>query len=213
MSKKKLTKKQIKEKILKQVKRIPLGAHIAIFGSNPATKLWGFIETHNKYSNVPTHSAIYVGAGKHLVLEAGKWVEFNSLDGYLKKKNVRVVAQWYEDIKQSDEQKLKDRIYWFEGKKFFYDLFGYAGFILRFIPILRKIAKPSRRLFFCSELVATIYEGDINSKHSDIKKWGIIRPISAKMTPTQAAPVDIYNFMKKARGCKSITVKKKGERI
>jgi len=202
-----------KKRILNKLKEVPLGAHIAVFGSNPFTKLWGSLETHMKKKNVPTHSAIYVGKGKHTILEATKWLEFNTIEKYLKKKKVKVVAQWYKDITQEEGQELKTRIYFFTGKKLFYDVFGYAGFVFRLFPFLTKLLPQSKKLFFCSELVATIYEGDSESRWKEIRSWDVIESVSVKSVPSSVAPVDIYSYMKKQKDCKTLVIKDRGEKI
>jgi hypothetical protein len=139
-------------------------------------------------------------------------VEFNEIFKYLKKKKTKIAIQWFEDISMHEGIELHHRIIWFAGRKFFYDIAGYAGFFTRLIPFLRKIFKPSNRLFFCSELAATIYEGDKQSKHETIKKWDKIRSLSSKPTPTSTAPVDIYYSMLKNGRCKTMLLKEKGEK-
>lgn len=206
--------KKIKKEIQDRLDQIPVSAVITIFAKNPATKLWGKIETHQ--SEIPTHTAIYVGqwdSRKDVILEACKYLEFNELYRYLEKDNVKITAQWYTDIKMRDGTELFRRIIWFAGRRFFYDIAGYAGFFTRLIPFLRKIFKPSNRLFFCSELAATIYEGDKKSKHKTIKDWHLIRVVSSKPTPTATAPVDIFYYMLKNRYCKTLLIKDKKEKV
>lgn len=205
--------KQLKKEIQDKLKQIPIGAHIVIFGKNPATKFWGWLETHRK--DIPTHSAIWVDTWKgkeNVVLEAVKWVEFNGLEKYLKKKKTKIVAQWYTNLTMEESMELHKRIIWFANRKFFYDLSGYANFITRLLPFLRRIIKPSNKLFFCSELVATNYEGDKNSKYKTIKLWEKIRNYSVKPTPTNTAPIDGYSYMFKNKYCKTMIIKEKGEK-
>lgn len=207
--------KKIRREIQDRLDQIPIGSHIVIFGKNPATKLWGWIETHRK--EIPTHSAIYLGTWegrKNVILESVQFTEFNELYKYLKKDNVKIVAQWYTDLTDKEKIEIYHRIVWFSGRKMFYDVAGYLGFFTRLIPFLRKIIPPSNKHPFCSELVATIWEGDKNSAYETIKKlWLFIRAFSSKPNPTATAPVDGYAYQLKNNHCKTLLIKDKKEKV
>jgi len=207
--------KKIKKEIQDRLDQIPIGAHIVIFAKNPATKLWGWIETH--YKEIPTHSAIYIGewdGRKNVILESVQYTEFNEIYKYLKKDNVKIVAQWYTDLTVNEKIEIHHRIIWFAGRKFFYDIAGYAGFFTRLIPFLRKIFPPSNKRPFCSELVATIWEGDKKSAYETIKKlWFFVRAFSSKPNPTATAPIDGYSYMLKNNHCRTLIIKDKKEKV
>lgn len=205
--------KKVRQEITDRLNRVPIGANITIFGKNSVTKFWGKVETH--WDKIPTHTATFagdMGKEKDMILEAKMWVEFSPISGYLKKKNVKVVAQWYTDLTLEEKMEIHSRITWFRGRRIFYDIGGYAGFLTRLFPFLQKILKPSDKLFFCSELAATIWEGDFRSAYETIKKWVKIRAWSAKPTPTAAAPIDGYSYHLKNRLCETLVLKEKGEK-
>ena len=205
--------KKIRKEIQDKLDLIPIGAVVTVFDSNILTKWWGKLETH--HDDIPTHTAIYLGnweGRKNVILEACKFLEFNELSKHLRERKLKIAVQWFPELSMPEGIELYHRIIWFSKRKLFYDVAGYAGFFTRLLPFLSKIFKPSDKLFFCSELAATIYEGDKDSKHETIKKWGKIRTVSSKPTPTGTAPVDIFYHMFKNGRCKTMILKDKGEK-
>jgi hypothetical protein len=204
----------MKDHLHLRLDQVPLGAHMAIFGKGSATKFWGRVESHAK--KIPTHSIEYLGKfmGKdYQILEAVATVQFNSMDKYLKKKNIEIVAQWYTNISAEQGKKLWDRAVWFYNRKrtLIYDIFGYLNFFVRLIPGVRNVFKPSNWLFFCSELYCTNWEGDMKSKWKAITIWDLVMPVTAKPNCTACAPIDIYLYLLKSRMVKTVVIKRKGE--
>ena len=171
----------------KTLKGVPAGAIGLVYGSNPLTKWWGWVESGRK--DVPTHAFIYKGGGEQKVVEANFRIEENKF--FKKYKNKRVEFFWFKDLTVLDIEEIKKRAAYLKDKKYFYDWKGYCWFVLRLIPGLNKIFKPSNKTVFCSDFVAVVYQGDKNNKDKNIKNWKRIKFISMKPTPNMTAPMDI----------------------
>ena len=169
------------------LKGIPAGAIGLVYGKNPLTKWWGWVETGRK--GAPTHAFMYIGGGKNKVIEANFRIEENNF--FERYKNKVVDFYWFTDLNVNLVEELKRRAYFLKEKKYFYDWKGYAWFVLRLIPGLNKIFKPSNKTVFCSDFVAVVYQGDKHNKSKEINKWEKIKLVSLKPTPNMTAPIDI----------------------
>lgn len=180
------------------VKQIPLGAVGSVFGNNKLTQTYQEIALGIK--NGPTHTMGYIGNGKQQIAEADIYWSLNTLSRYANKKTV---FHWFKDMTVDELQEIKRRVYYLLKRKKFYDIAGYAGFVVRplskALPFLSKIPflKASNNLPFCSDAWVIIYQGDPTSTDKEIRKWKMIRRIADVNDPDEATPAHIYLYMEK----------------
>ena len=177
---------------LEKIKHIPVGAIGSIFGGNVLTNTFNELRTEKE--DMPTHSLMWLGGGKHTIAEADIYFSTNKLERYAENK---VVFHYFKKLTVEDVQEIKSRIYYLLDKKLIYDYGGYAGFATRRIPLLRKIKllSASNTRVFCSDGVVVVYHGDKNNTDEKIKLWDTIAIISLIEIANHNCPADIYAYL------------------
>lgn len=175
-----------------EIKKIPCGAIGHVFGSNKLTALFQELKTGEK--DMPTHTIMYLGSGKHTIAEADVYFSKSRLERYAKSK---VVFHYFKDMHVDELDEVKNRIYYLLGKKMVYDFMGYVGFVTREISFLRKIKllSASNTTVFCSDGTVVVYHGDQDNNDDDIAEWTLMRNISVEYIANKNTPADIYLFL------------------
>lgn len=174
------------------IKKIPTGALLSIFGSNVLTENYQNIFVMK--GDTPTHSAIYYGGGSHKIAEADIYYSFNKLERYAHKK---VVAHYFKNLTIEEVQEIKRRMCYLVEQKYIYDIRGYGSFLISKIPWIKKvkILQASDTTVFCSDGNGVIYHADETHKNSEIAKWEFMTQISEELDPNKITPAHIYIFM------------------
>ena len=151
---------------------IPAGAVVHVWGQSLFGRLirwWSKIKTGNK--EMPNHTAIYFGSGKHEIVEAGKEVMISKLDRYFDKRH-KVMISYYKDMTVQQLEVLKAYCYGSVGKP--YDWPGILAFLF-------KKVKDDPGKNFCCELAAEGYQR-------------INIPISNCDDPSECMPCDVFMY-------------------
>lgn len=154
------------------MKEIPSGAIVHVWGLSLFGRLirwYSNWKTGNK--EMPNHTAVYFGSGRHEIVEAGKKVITNKLEVYFDSRH-KVMISFYKDLKVQQLEVLKAYCYGSVGKP--YDWPGILAFLF-------KKVKDDPTKNFCDELVGEGYQR-IDIKTSNCED------------PSQAMPGDVYMY-------------------
>lgn len=155
-----------------KIKDIPSGAIVHVWGLSLFGRLirwYSGWKTGNK--EMPNHTAIYFGSGKHEIVEAGKEVITSSLDRYFDSRH-KIAISFYKDLKVQQLEVLKAYCYGSVGKE--YDIPGIIAFLF-------KQVKDDPGKNFCSELIAESYQ-----------RVEIL--VSNNNDPSDTMPGDVYMY-------------------
>lgn len=132
----------------KKLKDVPPGAIIQVWGHSWFGNLIRWYQGwQTGVSNLPNHSAIYIGSGDNSIIEANLKVELTRINKYFNDRH-KVSALIFKEMTVGQLQVIKSNAYSSLGKP--YDWRGILAFI-------SKNFSESKYANYCSELVARCY--------------------------------------------------------
>ena len=181
-----------------KLKLLPPGAVIHVWGESLFGKLIRWYEQWKLgQKNLPNHTAVYFGAGKHSIIEANASVQIQSLERYMDKRHT-VYATWFKPMSVNQLSIVKAYCYGSVGKP--YDIPGILAFIF-------KQVHDNPAANFCTEMVVEAYQSanilmDIRER---VEKQ--TRDLVEKVTdPSCLTPGELFIYLMKQKEWQSMEI-------